>query len=65
MNIPVGQITQRLKELEKFKEKEIIAVCRSGGRAYTAAAILLKDGFKKVFNMSGGMKAFREAEKLR
>jgi rhodanese-related sulfurtransferase len=38
-------------------------VCCSGGRAHTAAAILLKAGFKKVFNMSGGMTAFRQAKK--
>ena len=63
INIPVGQITQRLNELEKYKEKEIITVCRSGGRAHAAAAILLKAGFKKVFNMSGGMTAFRQAKK--
>lgn len=65
VNIPVEQITQRLNELEKFKEKEIITVCRSGGRAHTAAAILLKAGFQKVFNMSGGMTAFRQAEKIK
>ncbi len=63
VNIPAGQVTQRLKELEKFKDKEIITVCRSGARAHTAAAILLKAGFKKVFNMNGGMTAFRQAEK--
>ncbi|HHT9130757.1 MAG TPA: MBL fold metallo-hydrolase, partial [Candidatus Brocadiaceae bacterium] len=63
LNIPVGQITQKLNELEKYKEKEFITVCRSGGRAHTAAAILLKAGFKKVFNMSGGMTAYRQAEK--
>jgi len=38
-------------------------VCRSGGRAHTAAAILLKAGFKNVSTMSGGMTAFRQAEK--
>jgi glyoxylase-like metal-dependent hydrolase (beta-lactamase superfamily II)/rhodanese-related sulfurtransferase len=65
LNIPVGQITQKLNELEKYKEKEFITVCRSGGRAHTAAAILLKAGFKKVFNMSGGMTAYRQAEKPR
>jgi rhodanese-related sulfurtransferase len=63
INIPVGQMSQRLSKLEKYKEKEIITVCRSGGRAHTAAAILLQAGFRKVFNISGGMKAFREAEK--
>jgi glyoxylase-like metal-dependent hydrolase (beta-lactamase superfamily II)/rhodanese-related sulfurtransferase len=63
LNIPVGQLTQRLNELEKFKQKEIITVCRSGGRAHTAAAILLKEGFRKVFNMSGGMTAYRREER--
>ena len=63
INISVGQVVDRLPELEKHKEKEIITVCRSGGRAHTAAAILLKAGFKKVFTMSGGMTAFRQAEK--
>lgn len=63
LNIPVGQVAQRLKELEKFKEKEIITLCRSGARAHIAAATLLKAGFRKVFNMSGGMTAFRQAEK--
>ena len=63
INIPVGQVTQRLHELEKYKEKEIITVCHSGGRAHAAAAILLKAGFKKVFNMGGGITAYRQAEK--
>lgn len=63
INISVGQVVDRLPELEKHKEKEIITVCRSGGRSHTAAAILLKAGFKKVFTMSGGMTAFRQAEK--
>jgi len=63
VHIPVGQISQRLSELEKYREKEIITVCRSGGRAHTAAAILLQAGFRNVFNMNGGMTAFREAEK--
>lgn len=65
VNIPVGQITQRLKELERFKDKEIITVCRSGVRANTASTILLKAGFRKVFTMSGGMAAYRKAEKTK
>lgn len=63
VNVPVGQITQRLPELEKFKGKEIITVCRSGGRAHMAAALLLKAGFMNVFTMDGGMTAFRKVEK--
>lgn len=59
-NIPVGQIEKRLKELEKYKRKTIITVCRSGARSFHAATILMKAGFKNVFNMEGGMMAFRK-----
>ena len=63
INVPVGQVAQRLDELEKYKDTEVITVCKSGMRAGVAANLLIKDGFKKVFNMTGGMIAFRAAEK--
>ncbi|MEK7296286.1 MAG: MBL fold metallo-hydrolase [Planctomycetota bacterium] len=63
INVPVGQVAQRLGELEKYKDAEVITVCRSGMRADVAANLLIKAGFKKVFNMTGGMMAFRAAEK--
>ncbi len=65
LNVPVGQVSQRLHELEKYKEKEIVTVCKSGGRAHAAASVLIKAGFKKVFNMTGGMLAYRQAEKVK
>ncbi|MDR4509928.1 MAG: MBL fold metallo-hydrolase [Candidatus Brocadiaceae bacterium] len=65
VNIPVGQIEQRLDELEKYKGKEIITICCRGGRGHVAASILLKNGFTKVYNLTGGMTAFRNAEKTR
>ena len=63
INIPVGQMAQRLGGLEKYKDTEVITVCRSGMRADIAANVLIKAGFKKVFTMSGGMTAFRAGEK--
>ncbi|MFH1706816.1 MAG: rhodanese-like domain-containing protein [Planctomycetota bacterium] len=57
-NIPVGDLVRRLKELDKFKDREIITVCRSGGRAGTAARILIQAGFKRVLVMTGGMMAW-------
>lgn len=55
INIPVGEITHRLDELEQYKNKEIIFICRSGARATTAAQILLLAGFKDVKVLEGGM----------
>ncbi len=37
------------------KEKEIYVYCKGGGRSSEAAKILQKNGFKKVYNLDGGI----------
>jgi rhodanese-related sulfurtransferase len=59
VNIPIGNLTQRLSELEKAKEREIVIICRSGGCAYTAAQILIKSGFSRVNVLNGGMLSWK------
>lgn len=53
--ISLPNIPASLDELEAFRDKEIILVCRSGARSTTAAAILKGLGFMKVKNLKGGM----------
>ncbi len=53
--IPLRLLPLKVKELEKYKDKEIIVVCHSGARSYSAAIILKRHGFASVFNLSGGM----------
>jgi rhodanese-related sulfurtransferase len=48
LHIPVGQLKGRLKELEKYKNKEIICHCHSGARSINAASLLQKHGFKSA-----------------
>ena len=55
--IPIQEIEQRIDELNKHKEKEIIVICRSGNRSETGTRILISHGFNAV-NMVGGMKAW-------
>jgi len=52
LNIPLGQLRERLGELPR--DREIHVICRSGQRAYYATRILLQNGFKAK-NVSGGM----------
>jgi len=52
VNIPLPQLRARLGELPR--DREILLICRSGGRAYYATRILLQNGFK-ARNLSGGM----------
>lgn len=52
VNIPLGQLRDRLDELPR--DLTILVICRSGQRAYYATRILLQKGFN-AYNLSGGM----------
>jgi rhodanese-related sulfurtransferase len=60
-HIPLGKLKDRLKELDKYKDRPIIAVCRSGNRSGHACGLLKKAGFENVHNLSGGMQAWDQA----
>lgn len=57
VNIPLGQLRNRLSELDK--EKEIITFCAIGVRSYNAARILIQNGFKKVKLYPGGTRFYQ------
>jgi len=61
VQIPVSSINQRIGELDKFKDKNIIVYCKNGSRAGIACRALSKAGFDKVFNLNGGITAWQEA----
>ncbi len=52
VNIPIGQLRARLDELPR--DREILVLCRSGQRAYTATRCLQQNGFDARV-ISGGM----------
>ena len=52
VNIPMGELRSRLGELPR--DREILVVCRSGQRAYTATRCLVQNGFDARV-VSGGM----------
>lgn len=54
LDIPLGELRQRLDELPR--DREIHVICRSAQRAYYATRVLMQNGFK-VRNISGGMLA--------
>ena len=53
--IPLKELSARVGELESYKDKEIIVICRAGVRSTTAAALLTGLGFEHVANLKGGM----------
>ncbi|QKT03659.1 rhodanese-like domain-containing protein [Ectothiorhodospiraceae bacterium 2226] len=60
-HVPLGELPQRLKKLEKFKDKPLIVNCRSGARSARACAQLRKAGFEKVYNLKGGVTGWLNA----
>jgi thioredoxin len=52
--IPVQQLGERLKEIESYKDKDILIYCRSGNRSTVASQILNKNGFKRLYNLRYG-----------
>jgi rhodanese-related sulfurtransferase len=59
VHIPLSYLNDRLKELEKYKDTPIIVGCRSGQRSSQACATLKKLGFATVYNLSGGVMAWK------
>jgi len=59
INIPVQVLETRINELDKFKDKNIAVICRSGNRSVNGTKILLQNGFKAK-NVIGGMKAYNK-----
>lgn len=60
-NIPLAQIGERTKELEKHKSKPLLLVCASGARSAAASGALQKAGFTQIYNLGGGMGAWQQA----
>jgi len=59
MNFKVMQAN--LDELPLARDQHIALVCASGMRSSTAGSILLMNGYKHIYNVTGGMNAWRAA----
>jgi len=56
VHIPMGQIADRLSELDP--RQETVVICRSGGRSLEVARFLSAQGFGSVYNLVGGILAW-------
>ncbi len=60
-SIPLGKLRERIGEIERFRDKPIVVVCRSGNRSATACAVLGRTGFAQAYNLAGGVTAWQKA----
>lgn len=60
-NIPLGLIDTRITDIQESQSSPVILVCQHGNRSSQAARSLKKHGFDKLFNLSGGMHGWQQA----
>lgn len=58
--INIKELPSKLKELEKFRGKTFVTVCKSGVRAMKAAKMIQGLELGKVFVLKGGIKEYRK-----
>lgn len=54
--IPLDQLPERLGEIDT--DREIVVMCRTGGRSAKACEFLSKNGAENIFNLKGGVNAW-------
>ena len=60
-NIPLSQVEARAGEVKKNKAKPVVVYCASGIKSAAAVAALKRSGYEQVFNLAGGIAAWKQA----
>lgn len=55
LHIPAGKLAERMTELENYRDKPIVLVCKLGQQSGAAGKQLKANGFGQVYKMTGGM----------
>jgi len=64
LNLPVGELPNRLTEIKALKDRPIILVGRMDKRSANAAASLRDAGFQDVSVLRGGMEQLKQYQEL-
>ncbi len=55
INIPATKLDGRVSELEKYRDKPLILVCKMGQHSGSVGKKLGEMGYSRVYRMTGGM----------
>ena len=61
INIPSGQIKDKMDRFGQDKDRAILFYCQSGARSGRACATLKAEGYTNLFNLGGGIMAWKAA----
>jgi rhodanese-related sulfurtransferase len=61
VHIPMSQLDSRGSELSRAVGRPVVAYCMTGNRSRSAAGALARLGFKEIYALSGGFRAWKDA----
>lgn len=59
--VPLGDLMNKMWELEDHKHDDIVLYCRSGNRSGMAQGLMMANGFTHVRNLTGGVLSWMNA----
>ncbi len=60
VHIPLANVKDKLNTLDK--NKKVLVYCRSGSRSAHIAGLLTRNEFENVYNLKGGIQAWKRAK---
>ena len=61
VHIPLSQLATRGDELARHAGRPVVAYCMSGNSSNMAAKTLARVGFKDIYQLAGGYRAWKDA----
>ncbi|HET7001937.1 MAG TPA: rhodanese-like domain-containing protein, partial [Puia sp.] len=62
INITIDSVPVRIAELTKYKDQPVFVYCSHSQRSRRVSKFLAENGFKKVYNINGGMTLLNESD---
>src|SRR5262245_35607502 len=63
INIPHDELAKRLGELADARDSDVVVYCKAGPRATEAIGVLEKQGFKRVYHLTGDYTRWSEEKR--
>lgn len=58
--IPMSELPDRVGEIEEYRDRDVVVMCRSGSRSARVVQYLRSLGYEKAVNLEGGILAWSE-----
>ena len=62
IHMPFSKLSERVAELERYREKPVVVVCKMGHQSGAVARNLRQKGFAKVYRLGGGIMEWQSSQ---